>query len=1016
VACFLVSGAAGLLYEVVWSKQLSYLMGNSLHAVATVVAAFLTGLAIGAYLLGARLARRREGVRVYALLELGIGVLGLVSMPALRALDPLIGALYRGMGGETQILMLVRFLLLFLVLLPPTIQMGATLPVLVAHFEYRSVGPALARLYAVNTAGAVLGSVLGGFVLLPTAGLSATTWVAASLNFVAAALAWRAAAASKAAFADRAPTTAKTSAEAADTGAPRAPVKGEPAPPLLAPRARVTLAVLFATSGLAALAFQIAWVRLFGLLFGSSVYSFSAVLAVYLAGLAAGSALVAPWLRDATRGNAAARLLVRLGGVQLALAIVTLASVRAFPLLPESFYSIATRAHGDWRALYVGELGLVALVLLLPCIGFGAAFPLAARLLQTRDGGHATGFAYAVNTVGTLAGSLLAGFALVPALGVQGTHLAAAILTGLAGVATLGLGVSIGLPRRATAIAGGAAIAACALLAVVAPRWDPALMSAGIYRPAVARQVGSTAPGARSPVWSASRNEQVLFYREGLNGSVYVATDSTGTRWLKVGGKTDASTNDMLTQVLLGVLPGSIARPGASVAVIGLGSGITLASALATGAGAVEVLEIEPAVVEASKFFDEPGRAPLADPRVKLVLGDARTRMFHAREQWDAIVSEPSNPWIAGVNNLFTVDFYRRLRERLRPAGVFCQWIQIYELSPETLRTLLRSYLEVFPTGHAFLSWDTQDLLLVSMPKGASLPLARLRQGEVVHQLARARQLGPESIAAWYACPFDSLRAVAAGAPLNRDDLPVIEYRAARDLYRVGEQAQMGPGLAMIPSVSWASARALFADWPAQIWLAGRARQLARSGVDAIAAETIRDAAAEGFPDLARELDRFAAAERGRRDAVRERNAARAEMAAGRMAAARDALLRAAALDSTEGQTWVMLAQIEQGLGEERGSLAALARARAVGDSPVRGYARMLEGSIETQKGRLPEAAAALAEVPRWLPRDERSWLAAAQSSVAAGDTVAALGFCRRGLDVLPGATQLRAMLSTLAR
>ena len=165
--CFLASGAAGLLYEVVWSKQLSYILGNSLQAVSTVVAAFLGGLAIGAYLLGARVARLRRGARAYAALELGIGLLGLLSMPALRGLDPIVGVLYRAFGGETGPMMLGRFLLLFGMLLPPTVLMGATLPVLVAHFEYRGVGPALARLYAINTAGAVLGSALGGFVLLP---------------------------------------------------------------------------------------------------------------------------------------------------------------------------------------------------------------------------------------------------------------------------------------------------------------------------------------------------------------------------------------------------------------------------------------------------------------------------------------------------------------------------------------------------------------------------------------------------------------------------------------------------------------------------------------------------------------------------------------------------------------------------------------------------------------------------------------------------------------------------------
>src|SRR5512143_343997 len=231
--CFLVSGAAGLVYEVAWSKEFSYLLGNSLHAVATVAAAFLTGLALGAYVLGVRVARLRRGARAYALLELGIGLIGLISLPVLRGLDPLVGALYRGLGGETALFLGVRFLVLFVLLLGPTALMGATLPVLVGHFEYRGVGPALARLYALNTAGAVVGSALAGFVLMPGVGLLASTWVAAGLNGTAALLAWLVAG-------RRAPAPSAGPAPGAVPSAVASAAAPEPLPPLLAPGARRT--------------------------------------------------------------------------------------------------------------------------------------------------------------------------------------------------------------------------------------------------------------------------------------------------------------------------------------------------------------------------------------------------------------------------------------------------------------------------------------------------------------------------------------------------------------------------------------------------------------------------------------------------------------------------------------------------------------------------------------------------------------------------------------------------------
>src|SRR5262245_9291632 len=272
-SCFFVSGAAGLLYEVVWSKQLAYLLGSSTHAVATVVAAFLGGLALGARFLGGPLARRGSGGQVYAALEVGVGLLGLLSLPVLRSLDPLIGELYRSLGGESAAFAAARFALLFVLLLPPAALMGATLPVLVGHFEHQWVGPALARLYALNTFGAVAGSFAGGFALLPGIGLSGTARFAAMLNLAVAALAW---------FAARraAPAPAAAPPPATPTSGPRPAEKREgaahePAPATLAGPSRLVFALLFALSGFSALAFQIAWVRLYGLAFGSSVYSLS---------------------------------------------------------------------------------------------------------------------------------------------------------------------------------------------------------------------------------------------------------------------------------------------------------------------------------------------------------------------------------------------------------------------------------------------------------------------------------------------------------------------------------------------------------------------------------------------------------------------------------------------------------------------------------------------------------------------------------------------------------------------
>jgi spermidine synthase len=837
--CFFGSGAAGLLYETVWSKQLSYLLGSSLHAVATVVAAFLAGLALGARLLGVPLARRGRPVRVYAALEIGVAVFGLLSLPLLRSLDPLVGHLYRSLGGEGPGFALVRFLLLFALLLPPAALMGATLPVLVGRFERSAVGPALARLYAVNTFGAVAGSILGGFCLMPWLGLLGTTVVAAIVNLAVAALAFTIS------RAERGEADAAT--EAAVIVAPGAPTE------LLAPGQRLIFTFLFGLSGFAALAFQISWVRLFSLLFGSSVYSFSAVLGIYLLGIAFGSAAIARFM-DRVTG------LAWFGWLALGLAFTGAVQMQAFSHLPDWVYGLAESAGASWPALFAGEVGLVLVLLLVPCALLGMAFPVAARLLQTNDGGHAAGFAYAVNTAGTIAGSLVAGFFLVPSWGVQGTQLAALLLSFAVGISCVALSWQRRQPRTQELGAALLALFATAGLATLAPSWDPSLMSAGSYRPIQATRIGQAAAilgGDGSTVWNATRREEVLYYREGINGSVLVGTDKSGERWLRVGGKIDASTGDMETQVLVGLLPTALAKPNGRTLIVGLGSGFTAAAVLAAGAGPTEIVEIEPGVVEASRFFHQPGAHPLDDPRVQLVQGDARTHLAHGAGQYDLIVSEPTNPWIAGVNNLFTVDFYRRVRQRLQPDGVFCQWMQLYELSPETFSSMVAAFIEVFPQGQLFAVWRSVDVVLIAVPADRRFGLDRLNNPAARALLSKARLTSPEGLAAYWAGPLSALKPITQDATSNRDDRPFVEYRAPRDLVAVGRSSPIAHAdvRKLLPFVEAWPEGPLFSAWSTKSrWYEARTRGLVEQGEEPRAQLAVQGARAAGETELADRL------------------------------------------------------------------------------------------------------------------------------------------------------------------
>ena len=999
--CFFCSGAAGLLYEIVWSKELAYLLGSSLHAVAAVVASFLLGLALGARFLGVPLSRRGGApaaggsARTYALLELGVGVLGLLILPALRASDPLIGQLYRALGGEGPGFASARLVLVMLALLPPAALMGATLPVLVAHVEHDLVGAGLARLYALNTFGAVAGSLAAGFVLLPGLGLSATTLVAAVLNALVAAVAWTRAGAAPAPSAGPAAAASAVSAHAAP----------------LDTSARGAMAALFALSGFGALAFQMAWVRLFGLVFGSSVYSFSAVLGVYLLGIAVGSALVARSLPRLAN-------LASFGVLQLALAATAALAVQAFPGLPQHMLDMGTHAGGDWRGLLFAEVGTVALLIGAPCAILGALFPLATRLLQSRDGGHATGLAYAVNTAGTIAGSLVAGFVLVPTLGVQGTHMTGVVLAGAIGLAALLLAWQRRELKGAPLMAGALAAFATVLFIVIAPAWDPTLMTAGVYRPMQAVKVNAFAAGAPDAVRRATQNDRVLYYHEGINASVILCTDAESRElWLRVGGKVDASTLDMETQVLLGLLPAALADSGARALVIGHGSGVTTASVLAGGAGKTEVVELEPGVVAASRWFHAKGEDPLDDARTRLVLGDARTHLLYGKGKYGLIVSEPSNPWIAGVNNLFTVDFYRRVRARLEPDGVFCQWLQLYELSPETFATLLRSYLEVFPQGQVFCVWRNVDLLLVAAPPGRKLDILRLRTAAARKMLDRARIPEPAMLAAYWAGPLDSLRSRAGSAPFNSDDRPVVEYRAPRDLVEVG-RTQLGGHpdvIGRLPFVAYEPSGPLFSEWQTADWYSARAHWLFEQGDSARAARTVV-AARDAAPAAAVALDAMLATAAAHARSQAAYDEAIRLMGEGMKAEARASLERAVEIDPENAHAWVVLAERRRIDGDLAGSAAAIEHARRSSDVQVRSDAEVMAGMLALAKQDPDGALAAFAAAQRLAPGNARAYLYEAQVHAQAGDLNATVAALRRGLAASPGAQELTAALVKLGQ
>lgn len=780
---FAVSGAAALIYEVVWTRLLTLHLGHGLAAASAVLAAFMGGLAAGAGAAG-RIAGRfspSRALRVYAGLEIAIAVLALLMPFALVAVRPLLATAYAdGAGGSP--FALLRLVTSVLLLCVPAACMGATFPI-ASRWMVRMASTAAqdaGTLYAANTLGAAAGAVLAGFVLIPALGLSGSTFVGVAFNVIAAAGAFaiaRRAPAKQSAI--RVSVSASTFAQSASAAKP-GPKSQAPLRPWLA-------AAALGVSGFASLTLQVVWTRLLVQILGPTTYAFSTVVSIFIIGIAGGAAIGS---RLASRMNPAIGLACSL----LISAGLALAAASGVDWALMTIAQIVSRPEYQFADVMRREALLVAGLLLPMTLAFGAAFPFAVALAAGSASAEASadkrdesvirdiGLIYAVNTIGAILGSLLSGFVLVPALGLYGTiRLVAALGAGVAVAILVKPGHTPGLGRRSLGggRAVGFALAGAVTVAIIAlPQWDRALLSSGAYK---------YAPAMRGPSLAMALTAgELLSYREGATGTVAVRR-LAGTISLAIDGKVDASNaGDMLTQRLLAHVPLLLHPNPQRAAILGLGSGVTLGSALTHPLTEVTVLEISQGVVEASRFFESENNRALADPRTRLIVGDGRTHLMLGRQSYDVIVSEPSNPWMAGIASLFTREFFEGARDRLSPGGVLCQWAHTYDISSSDLKSIVATFLSVFPNGTLWLVGDA-DVLLV----GSTEPLdARIggigeamRRPGVAADLAGVGVTGSFSLSSLFVAQGEALRAWANGAPLQTDDRSQLEFTGPRNIF-----------------------------------------------------------------------------------------------------------------------------------------------------------------------------------------------------------------------------------------
>ncbi|MFN7981244.1 MAG: fused MFS/spermidine synthase [Vicinamibacterales bacterium] len=637
----------------------------------------------------------------------------------------------------------------------PAAALGATFPMAVRWCAHRSSNPAgvSSALYSMNTVGAAVGSLLAGFTLIPSIGISGTTHIGMFASVLAAALvgiiAWRTSSSDDGARVETSKPSDARPAAAPKTRKREAAREDAPAvsyAPWLA-------STVLGLSGFAALVHEIVWTRILALVLGPTTYAFAATLAAVVAGVALGSGVGAWLLGRLAPGRRAGAL-----ALTLTLGALTIVGTSALAggYVPATIARQVAAAPDSFIALLRQGMLLTASLILPTAICLGAAFPLALSLAG--DPAHSParrfGIVYAVNTVGSVSGTLAAGFFLIPRLGLPSTLSVGAFVLVVAAV-LLVAAVETSTRQRAVAYS----LSAVAMLAmIVAPQWDRELLASGVYLYAPFVPKGLD-------LETQLKAGTLLYYKDGAPATVSVKR-LTGTTTLAVDGKTDASNrSDMLTQKLVAHIPLLLHPSPKNVAIVGLGSGVTLGAALSHPIERADVVEISPEVVEASSFFDAENHKALSDPRTHLIVGDGRSHLLLSTSQYDVIISEPSNPWIAGVASLFTREFFEGARARLAPGGIICQWAHTYTISERDLRSIVATFTSVFPNGTAWMVNDN-DVLMV-----ASLDPVVPMLGNIESHWSRAAAAG--NLAEVGAVePFDVLSPSRPDPPSSRNTAP----------------------------------------------------------------------------------------------------------------------------------------------------------------------------------------------------------------------------------------------------
>lgn len=775
---FFASGGTALVYEVVWSKYLALMFGSTIQAQTVVLAVFMGGLALGNRFFGRRADALNRPLHAYGLIEIAIGIYAF-AFPWLHQLaDGLFIALGTRWFGHSGALLALKGALSVGLLFTPTVLMGGTLPLLAAWLQHggEDATRRSARFYSINSLGAVAGAALAGFWIVHELGLVATLQTVALANGVIGLLAI---------LVERRTRTVRCLPDrSADTSAATGPAREVAGATTVESPHRTIFTLpraclLVATTGGISMGLEVLAARSLSLIFGSSLQSFAMVLVAFILGIGLGSGLMASarsprWRDDRT-------IVWLLVGAALWIGVL----VFKIEWWVE-FYRLAKSGLARSSVGYVYYQGLAAVlsmvVLGVPAALIGSVLPLLIRLVATEETpalGRQVGRLLTWNTLGAVAGTLLTGFVLMPQAGLRGSF---GLLAGGLAVAALWLGWTRRQPSLST-LAGGALALLALLFALGGDGWRH-VMSSGVFR-AKESEVFFNVMEQRK------KHIQILFYEDAPDATVSIeqgdgigAADDVG---LRINGKTDASSRgDLSTQLLVGHLP-LLARPEArDVFILGLGSGITGGAVLGHPIRHLTIAENCEPVIRAARFFEPWNGGVLTDPRAHIVLDDARTVLKLSPQTYDVIITQPSNPWMAGVGSVFSREYYELASRRLKPGGAMVQWFHLYDMHDSIVEMVMRTFGQVFPHVEV---WDcgTGDIVLVGSlqpwpGEPADYEKAFAREA-VQRDLAR---IGIRSVNGLFARQLASQRtgfAIARDGRIQSDHFPRLEYEAPRAFY-----------------------------------------------------------------------------------------------------------------------------------------------------------------------------------------------------------------------------------------